>query len=68
VARYARHFHDVEAAFEKAAGGFVPQIVKAQVLDAGPTHGTGEGAFDSFSGETWKHLTRDYCAAVSEGL
>lgn len=40
----ARHFHDIEAAFEQPAGGFMAQIMKAQILDTGPVHRADEGA------------------------
>jgi len=46
-----RDFHDVEAELEQARGGFMAQVVKAQVLDAGAVHGADVGAFDRFGSE-----------------
>ena len=61
----AGDFHDVETLLEQSRRGLVVQIVKAQVLDAGPANGASEGAFDRFGGQTREHLAVDV-ARISE--
>ncbi len=55
VAGNTGDLHDVEALLEQTAGGFVAQIVEAQVLNGGAAHGAGIGAFHGFGGEPGEH-------------
>lgn len=43
--------HDIQAFLEQPGGGLVAQVVEAQVLDAGPAHGTDIGTLDGLGGD-----------------
>ena len=47
----AGDFHDVQPLLEQPGGGLVAQVMEAQVLDAGASHGADIGALDGLGGE-----------------
>ncbi len=55
----AGYFHNVEAEFEEARRGLMPQVMKMEVFNFGPAYGTDIGAFDGLGSETREYLAVD---------